>query len=145
MENVYAVDTTLFFKDNTWFLFVNMLEREGGSSWGELFLFFADHFRTTRWTPHPQNPVVSDVCRARPAGRLFYYKDILYRPSQDNSIHYGRGLNLNEINELTKINYEEKIVTKAFPKWDKELKQLHSFGYEKGLTVIDGTLKRKRF
>ncbi len=71
MEEVDAVDATLLRHEGRWSLFANIVENPGASSFDELFLFSSDDLLTGSWTPHPCNPIVSDVRRARPAGRLF--------------------------------------------------------------------------
>jgi hypothetical protein len=91
MINVYAVDPTILRKDGKWWLFVNIRENEGASSLDELFLFYSADLFCRDWTPHPKNPVVSDVKSSRPAGRIFSYNGNIYRPSQNNSKRYGMG------------------------------------------------------
>src|SRR5207245_8149176 len=73
MEKVKAVDTTLFYDHQRWWLFTNVQEHEGASTCDEIFLFYADNPLSDMWHPHPQNPVVSDVTRARSAGSIFAY------------------------------------------------------------------------
>jgi hypothetical protein len=145
LNGVDAVDPTLFFHEDTWWLFVNVREQEGASNWDELFLFYADEFDSTKWKPHPKNPIISDVRRARPAGRLFRHEGILYRPSQDSSGWYGRALNLNEVTCLTKERYEERKVTGLQPNWEKGLHAVHSFSHARKLTVLDGATYRLPF
>ncbi|HET8870888.1 MAG TPA: hypothetical protein VFM48_10600, partial [Aquabacterium sp.] len=71
MEGVKVYDATLTFHNGKWWMFANMVEVPGSSSWDELFVFWADSPLSQQWTPHPANPVISDCKRARPAGRLF--------------------------------------------------------------------------
>ena len=68
----------------------------------------------------------------------------LYRPSQNCSGHYGYGFNICEITKLTETDYEERIVARVEPKWDKNVISTHTFNYEDGLTIIDGQLRRRR-
>ncbi len=110
MENVVAMDTTLFYHQDRWWMFVNLKENEGASSWDELFLFWADQPLTNAWHAHPRNPVVSDVRKSRPAGRVFCQDGALMRPSQDSSQGYGSALNLNRILVLNESEYQEETV-----------------------------------
>ena len=73
MENVLAVDATLFRDRESWRLFVNLCEHPGApeSICDELFLFSATDPLSNKWAPHPGNPIVSDIRRARSAGGLF--------------------------------------------------------------------------
>ena len=144
MKDCGAADSTLFQWQGKWWMFVNQLETNEASSSDELFLYYSDSPLSDRWTPHQRNPIVSDVKSARPAGRLFVRNGRLYRPSQNGSGHYGRGFNISEITKLTETDYEEKIVSRVEPKWDRHIISTHTFNYEDGLTIIDGEMWRRK-
>lgn len=137
MKDVHAVDSTLLFHDNNWWLFANIKENNGASAWDELFVFHAPHFITDQWTAHTQNPVVSDVRSARPAGNFYYNNGKLIRPSQDCSCTYGYAININEITELTPLTYQEKQVQKLLPEWDTQVKAIHTLSSQDGFVCID--------
>lgn len=145
MENLSAVDTTLFFHKNKWWLFTSIDETNnisGGST--ELFLFFSDDLFSDVWESHPCNPIISDVRTARPAGRIFKQNNKIFRPSQDCSIRYGKGFNLNQITILSETEYEEKLVLKVDAEWDKDLKGTHTFNFDEDITIIDAYSYRRR-
>ena len=144
MTNCDVADCTLLQWQGKWWLFANRVETKGASLWDELFLYYSDSPLSDKWIPHPSNPIVSDVKSARPAGQLFVRDERLYRPSQNCSGHYGYGFNICEITKLTETEYEEKIVSKVEPKWDKHVIATHTINYADGLTVIDGQLRRRR-
>jgi hypothetical protein len=139
MKNIHAVDATPFFYDNIWWLFANVDEKDGKSSINdELFLFYSDDFLSGKWTSHPQNPIVSDVKRARPAGKIFIENGDVFRPSQDCSSCYGNALNINQILVLTPTEYKEELISKTrLEDWDPKLKRIHSLNHDEGMTVID--------
>lgn len=115
INKVKAVDSTIFYyKDKHW-LFTNVA-KNGFSDWEELYLFYSENLFGD-WTPHPLNPVVSDVKSSRPAGKIFIndFGEII-RPSQDCSKCYGYALNLNIISKITTTEYEEKVLEKILPK-----------------------------
>jgi hypothetical protein len=138
MDNVKAVDSTLFHHEGKWWLFTALAEHEGAFPEVELFLFYSESLLTTRWTPHPLNPIVSDVTTARPAGRLFLRDGRVYRPSQDCSRSYGYGFNINEVVCLSEAEYVEKTVAAVKPHWDRRLSACHTYSSAGGLVVIDG-------
>jgi len=107
MEDIKIVDATLHQQDGLWWLFANVAAHPTLDKRDELHIYFAEDFRTSEWSAHPLNPVVSDVCTARPAGKLFYFEDKLIRPSQNSSHHYGYGYNLHEVQTLTTSQYQE--------------------------------------
>lgn len=142
MEGVRAVDATLFPHQGKWWLFANLSENEGASRLDELFLFFADEPLSDNWTPHPQNPIVSDVRKARPAGKLFAHNGDIYRPAQNSAKGYGYGLKINQVMKLSETDYEEREIDSIEPKWDKTITGIHTFAHEHRLSMIDGKLKR---
>ncbi len=144
MENVEAYEATLFYHGNKWWIFANMIENRGASSWDELFLFHSENLLSTDWIPHPLNPVISDVKSARPAGKIFEQNGKLYRPSQNSSVRYGYGFNINEITTLDEHEYLEQVIAVAEPKWNKDILATHTFNYDHGLSVIDGLMRRRR-
>ncbi len=137
MENIEAVDNTLYFHDGKWWMFNSIRKQKGVSIDNELSIFYADSPLSTNWTPHPLNPVITDVRRARPAGRIYEYEGKIIRPSQDGSVRYGYGLRLNEIVTLTETDYQEREVEYIEPLWDKKALGTHTIAHEHELTVID--------
>jgi hypothetical protein len=138
MDSVEAVDSTLLFHQNKWWLFTNIAEPKGTSRDNELYLFSSDNLVSQNWKSHPLNPVISDVNRARPAGKILEREGKLYRPSQCCNPRYGYGIKINEIVMLTENDYEEREIAFIEPKWDKTLNGVHTFCHENRLTMIDG-------
>jgi hypothetical protein len=143
MENVHAVDATIHKYNNKYWMFVNIREINGASDWDELFLFYADELLTQNWKPHKQNPIVSDVRTARPAGKIFELEGKLYRPSQNSSRSYGYAININEITELSETTYAEKLVSTIAP-WNKKIIATHTYSLSENLCVIDARKRRNR-
>ena len=67
-----------------------------------------------------------------------------YRPSQNSSKFYGYGISVNQINNITKNEYQETIVTSILPTWDNNISRVHTFAYDDGLSMIDAKIKRMR-
>lgn len=114
-HDVAAVDATPFVHRDRLWLFVAM-SPSGASLNDELFLFHADS-PGSEWIPHPMNPIVSDVRRARPAGPLFFDGDVLYRPGQDCAGDYGAAFWLNRVEVLDEHAYRETPVRRVDPSW----------------------------
>ena len=144
MNNVNAVDTTIFNYNDKWWMFTGMKENLGSSNSDELFLFHSDNPLSNDWESHSNNPIISDVRQARPAGKIFSFKDDIYRPSQNSSKFYGYGISFNQINNITKNEYQETIVTSILPNWDNNISRVHTFAYDDGLSMIDAKIKRMR-
>jgi hypothetical protein len=142
MEGVCAVDATLLQRDGKWWLFANVVENAELSTWDQLFLFHSDSLAAGTWIPHPLNPIVSDVRRARPAGPIFEREGRLYRPSQDCSVRYGYGIRINQITTLTPYDYAEIESDSIWPDWDTTIIATHTLCHVGGLTVADALQPR---
>jgi hypothetical protein len=145
MKDVEAVDTTILKKDGLYWLFANIKENEGASINDELFLFYSESLSSSKWSPHPRNPVVSDTRRARPAGKILEIDGEIYRPAQNCSKHYGYAIQICKILQLDRKNYKEEPVGSIYPGWDKSIAATHTLSYESDLTVIDAQLRRPRW
>jgi hypothetical protein len=138
MDDIAATDTTLFFHEEKWWLFATVDRTNGISGCStELFLFYSEDPLSGKWTSHPLNPVVSDESNARCAGKLFVEDGRIYRPSQDCSVRYGRGFNINLVTKLSTSEYNETTVREIKPDWNGQLRGTHTLNYHGGLTVID--------
>ncbi len=138
MEGVDAVDTTLFHDRKRWWMFTTLVENRGGPPWDELFLFYAEDLFTSRWKPHPGNPIVSDVRRARPAGRIFEHEGNLIRPAQDCSYRYGYAVVLNHILVLNENEYVEQEKETILPDRNRRILGVHTLNRDGCLTMMDG-------
>jgi len=144
MDDISAVDTTIFNHNNKWWMFTGIKENNDASNSDELFLFYSDNPLSDKWIHHEKNPIVSDVRQARPAGKIFTINNKIYRPSQNGSNYYGYGISLNQIEKINEKEYEEKLITSILPNWDKNITGVHTFQYDKGLSIIDAKIKRRR-
>lgn len=142
IENVTAANATLHCDGQKWWLFANVRERPGASLRDELFLFSADTPLTKHWTAHPENPVVSDIRRSRPAGRLFEHRGQLYRPSQDSSRGVGYAVKINRVVTLNESEYREEEVSSLEPLWANDLRGVQTLSHAHRLTVVDARLRR---
>ena len=110
-----AYDPTLVKKDGLFWLFVNQKSHEACSPFDELHLYWSTDFKNPTWNPHPQNPIVSDVTSARPAGKPFQENGTWFRPAQDSGIRYGHQVQIQEIVTWTKEEYQEKTIQTITP------------------------------
>lgn len=127
-----CVDPTLHFHEGHWYLFATVSENQN-STWDELFLFVADDL-TGPFLPHPSNPILSDVRRARPAGRLFEHAGRLIRPSQDCAAGYGAAVVFNEVLELSPTRYSEQPLSRLAPGWTEAC---HTYSRSGSMEVLD--------
>lgn len=138
----HCVDGTLHQHRGHWYLFANVAEG-GASSCDELFLFVADAIEGP-YRPHPANPIVADVRRARPAGRLFERDGRLIRPSQDCGPEYGAAVVFNEVLELDPLHYAERPLGRLEPLTAERMTGCHTYSDSASTEVLDcyGRLSR---
>jgi hypothetical protein len=143
MEEVEAVDSTVYFKEGTYWLFTNMRSNQGSSLEVELFLFYSNSLLSNDWKLHPKYPIKSDMRVSRPAGTIFKKGADIFRPSQNSTYHYGYGLNFSKITKMNKIEYEEIVYKKIIPIWERNIISIHTYNQSHDLTIVD--VEQKRF
>jgi hypothetical protein len=144
INNIEAVDSTIFKYNNKYWLFTNVKEDSDIPTFDDLCLFYSDSLLVDEWKPHPRNPIISDVKYVRPAGNIFIYNDRIYRPAQNCSKHYGYGMQIRKITKLNENDYEEKKVQSIYPNWADDLISTHTLNNSGKLTVIDALIKRRK-
>ncbi len=144
MSGVTAVDATLFRDGATWWLFANLGGKEDASRHEELCLFSADEPLSDCWRPHPLNPVMSDVRRARPGGGIYRHGSHVVRPSQDCSRRYGGGLNINRVETLNGSEYRESHVARIEPAPGTPIHGIHTLSLVGSLIAVDLLVPRAR-
>jgi hypothetical protein len=117
MEDIRVADATIAEIDGAWWMFAT-IAATGAASTDELHLFSGPG-PLGPWQPHQDNPVVSDVRSARPAGWLFRHDGAWYRPSQDCTQRYGRAIVLSRIDRLDLDGYREQVVGRIDPDWTR--------------------------
>ena len=137
MQDVEAYDTTIVEYQQRWWMFVCMRQHDRCSPNETLYLFYADSPLSQAWQAHPQNPIVAQASRARPAGRIFEQEGQLFRPSQNCAGTYGRGLNINLIQQLTTQTYQEVVQTHCLPDGQLNISGMHTLNIGTQLVVSD--------
>lgn len=97
------LDPVVFHYGERWWVVV------GGHDNDCLYAYYSDTLESADWTPHAENPVVTDRVRAgRPAGRPMISEEgpILYL--QDNADQYGDKVRAFLVTELTPERYRDE-------------------------------------
>lgn len=135
LHGVAAADSTVLRHAGSWWLFCVDHDHGGPAC---LHLWYADHL-TGPWTPHPSNPVKTDIRSARPAGTPFVHQGVLYRPAQDCSVDYGKRVIINRVTCLTRGAFAEEPVAAVEPDPRSPFPVgLHTISAVGDLTVVDG-------
>ena len=135
IENVDAVDATVFEYEGRWWLMHS--GTTGVAPWS-LYLWHAPSLLGP-WSPHAANPVKMDVSSSRPAGNPFWRDGFLYRPAQDGRLSYGGALCINRIDELSLSSFRETVVRRIAPDPQGPYPDgLHTLSGHGNVTVVDG-------
>jgi hypothetical protein len=105
LENIRAIDGTLFESKGFWYLFAG----NPTDSHQRLDLYYSNTLYGD-FKLHPMSPIVLDPRCSRMAGPIFQKNGITYRFGQDCSEKYGGGITILRILEITPKRYmEEKV------------------------------------
>ena len=143
MSGVAATDSTLLHHGDKWWLFTaGVLDHVSLDQ--TLCLFFANS-PLGPWTAHPKNPIVSDICRARPAGCLYFDNGQLIRPGQDCSKGYGYAVQLHQVDVLSETDYQETPLARITPDWIPGSSGIHTINQNVEYRVLDCKFLISRF
>ena len=135
IDNIDAVDPTVFRHNGLWWLFFTKKSDEPET---KLFAYYSKDLLGD-WEPHKRNPIKIDVRSSRPAGKIFCYKGQLIRPSQDCSRFYGWRIALNKIVHLSPYYFEEETIktidASGFRHYNKGT---HTFNHLGNYIILDG-------
>jgi hypothetical protein len=135
LDGFPGVDATLFRHGGRFWI---LATDQDGEPKARLHAFWAEELFGP-WTPHPLNPVRTDVRSSRPAGPVFHHDGALYRPAQDCSQTYGGAVTLNRIDRLSLTEFAESVVARLEPDPDGPYPDgLHTLSGAGGITIIDG-------
>jgi len=139
IENLEAVDPTLFYHEGLWWLFFT----DKISTNERLHVWYSQNLKGP-YVSHANNPVKEDIRSSRPAGNLFMLNGKLLRPAQDCSMRSGRRIVINEVLKLTPTEFVEKEFAVLSPAaaW-KYPDGMHTFCVTKEAVIVDG--KRELF
>ena len=132
-----VVDPTIIYTKNFFWLFCGIKGRNENM---DLNLFYCDNL-FGNWISHPQNPILKNKNYTRPAGSIIFYKNKIFRPSQDSKEGYGSRLYMNEISVLTKSKYKEKVLFKISPT-NKKYNGIHHLSCKDNYIVFDQKYER---
>ncbi len=135
LSDFSGVDPTITKHDDLYWLFITNKESKPSLN---LHIFFSDSLHGN-WTPHPLNPVKTDIRSSRPAGTIFSYDGYLYRPAMDYSRLNQGNVTINKIEELTTKSFKESLVKTVDPYRDSYFKdKIHTLAAIGNQTLIDG-------
>ena len=131
-EGLALVDTTPVLLNDRWYFFTTTVQ-----PFMETLLFWSERLDGS-WDLHPCSPVSCSVRNSRSAGNLFWKNGRLYRPTQDCSIRYGYGIQVNEVTRLTPTEFEERPAGYVAPSWMPNLLGTHTWNESSRFQVLDG-------
>ena len=137
INNISAVDTSIFFYEDRWWLISNMDYSPVGEHYSQLHVFHNSSPIGEDWIPHKSNPAIFDPLKARNGGFIID-KSKLYRVYQRQGFNlYGRAFGVAEIKALSAKAYTEESLFEVEPDFFPNLIGTHTYNYSEGLLVFD--------
>jgi hypothetical protein len=135
IDDIKAVDTTILFKDDKYWLFTCKKINSYGSTFHQ-YIYYSDKLEGP-YISHCLNPITSSSKISRAAGSILNLNNKLFRVSQDCSDDYGKKIHLHEIIELTTFSYKEVLSEEIEANWEKSIKKTHTLNTSDNFVVID--------
>ncbi len=145
LENTKVYDSTLYFHNETWYLFGNSKSDNKLSSDAYLHIYYTNDLLNDSFQPHPLNPVYRDARHARPAGKITEKNGYITRPAQISAPCYGYGISIRHILKLSKTEFEEVEMDTIKPLWNKKINGIHTLNMDESFVVADVLVKRFRW
>jgi hypothetical protein len=143
LDDVDLADSTVYFDGQRWWMFTSAMSHRTVNERDELHLFHAESLTGT-WQPHPMNPVVTGVDRARMGGALIHDGTHLCRVSQYGAVRYGYGINLHRVTRLDADGYAEVTIGRILPQRGSRWLGCHTIAHTNDITVLDRVVRRRR-
>ena len=135
MDGFPGVDNTIIKRDDLYWMFTS--DKRDDVQYN-LYLFYSDSI-SGQWTPHPKNPVKTDIRSARSAGSPFEHQNELYRPGMDYSEKVEGRIVINKIVTLSTTEFEETPIKMVDPYSGSSFPdKIHTLCSAGNYTVIDG-------
>ena len=130
-------DVTPFEYQDKWYCFASERSRKYQSPNDLLQLYVLENGPLGSWQLHPASPIKMDVRGGRSSGKIFQKDGKTFRPAQLGAPKYGYAIQIYEILQLDKFNYEERLVDTILPNWTKENLATHTYNQVNGWQFID--------
>lgn len=110
IENIGAVDTTPLKTEDGWYLFTSEGEKPADYN-DELFIYKSTDLLNSPFQKLYDEPVISDVKKARMGGNFIQKNGEIIRVSQDCAKRYGHQVKLNKVIQIENGYVEEALET----------------------------------
>ncbi len=115
LDNTKLLDIVWTKLDDLYWIFANKIEDFEYDNNERLYLYSTNDLISGKWQAHPLNPIVCNKETARNAGKIIYDDEKIIRVSQNCKKSYGSNLVFNEIETLTCLTYDEKLIKTVHP------------------------------
>jgi hypothetical protein len=126
LSNVIAVDSLIFEYNDCWWLFSNLSQDRAYDPTYSLCVYSSKSPVSTQWQAHVLNPVKMGLQATRNGG-MYVSKsgELIHCRQRWGFCHYGAGLNLIQMRELSNTHYSEKLIGEFSPYFSEKVQGLH--------------------
>lgn len=131
--NIPLADATIIEHNNLYYLFAT----KKGTDNSDLYIWVSDNI-FSNYQLLSDKPFKSNLKGSRMAGAFWRQGDRLFRPAQDCSNGYGKGILIYEVTELSPQRYTEQLVYSLYSSDQYYNAGMHTLNFQHGIGVIDG-------
>ena len=139
IDGIEAVDTIPLKTEDGWYLFTTIITKGAGCN-DELSIYKSSDLFNQPFTKLYDEPVITDVTKARMAGHFIQREGDLFRVSQNCVKRYGYQVKVNKVLQI-EGGYKEELVETLEPDFDAMA--FHT--YNKDHDIIIGDMEIARF
>ena len=136
-----GIDNTVVEVDGRWWMTTSVAEPRSRAR--QLWLFSSETV-SGAWTPHPANPLSTDIRSNRGGGAFLHDDGRLIRVAQDCGRTYGYSLGFYEVTVLTADRYEERPLLTVLPTWGDGIDGTHTYARVGAVEAVDAAIERPR-
>lgn len=138
LDGVEAADATIFrHEDRYW---MTSVVRDGVGGYSDTLALHYSGSLFGPWKPHALYPALVDSRFARPAGAVVARNGALFRPVQDCTYGYGKGLTIMRIDQLDPEVFHQSFERRIAPGAGWPGDRLHTVNHWGRLECIDGAI-----
>lgn len=135
MDGIQLIDAVWVFHNGYYWIFANKIHAYEYDNNYCLNLYYSKDLFGGNWVSHIKNPIVVGDDKSRNAGAIILQDGKLFRPSQNCLGQYGSNILINEIVELSTLDYKEQCVERIVPL--KNYIGTHTINQYEDIKVVD--------
>ncbi len=136
-QNVSAVDSTIFFHGDRWWLLTNIDSGGLGDFSSELWIFHSISLESPIWVSHKKNPIFVNANFSRNGGLDIFSQPISRMAQRPGFGVYGQGISQRRIVDINENEYKEEEIDKITMSVEENYKASHHISTSQNFVAFD--------